>query len=152
MNIMVSACLLGHRCKYNGGDNYCEEARALTDRHNVIPVCPEFAGGLPTPRPPCEIVDGEVIGSDGVSRDREFRTGAALCLELAREKNIDLAVLQSRSPSCGVCTIYDGTFSGKLIEGSGVFASMLKENGFRVMDVAELKKGEGPAEDGSDTV
>ena len=143
MNIMVSACLLGHRCKYNGGDNYCEEARALTDSHNVIPVCPESAGGLPTPRPPCEIVDGEVMGRDGVSRDREFRAGAAQCLELAREKNIDLAVLQSRSPSCGVKSIYDGTFSGRLIEGMGVFAEMLKDSGFCVMDVEELKNDPG---------
>ena len=138
MNIMVSACLLGHRCKYNGGDNYCEEVRALTDRHKVIPVCPESAGGLPTPRPPCEIVNGEVVGSDGVSRDREFRAGAEICLELAKEKDIDLAVLQSRSPSCGVGKIYDGTFSGRLVEGSGVFASMLQANGIRVIDAAEL--------------
>lgn len=142
MKIMVSACLLGHRCKYNGGDNYCEEARALTDRHTVIPVCPESAGGLPTPRPPCEIVGGEVMGADGVSRDREFRAGAEKCLELAMEKDIDLAVLQSRSPSCGVGRIYDGTFSGRLTEGSGVFASMLKDNGFRVMDVADLRDTE----------
>ncbi|MBO4832239.1 MAG: DUF523 domain-containing protein [Oscillospiraceae bacterium] len=138
MNIMVSACLLGHRCKYNGGDNYCEEVRALTDRQKVIPVCPESAGGLPTPRPPCEIVNGEVVGSDGVSRDREFRAGAEICLELAKEKDIDLAVLQSRSPSCGVGKIYDGTFSGRLVEGSGVFASMLQANGIRVIDAAEL--------------
>ena len=83
-------------------------------------------------------MNGEVVGSDGVSRDRKFRAGAEICLELAKEKDIDLAVLQSRSPSCGVGKIYDGTFSGRLVEGSGVFASMLQANGIRVIDAAEL--------------
>ena len=138
MKIMVSACLLGQKCKYNGGDNYSAKVIDFIKGHEVIPVCPETAGGLTTPRLPCEIVNGRVINTAGESRDREFRAGAAACLELAKENNIDLAILQSRSPSCGVGRIYDGTFSGKLIEGSGVFASLLRENGFNIMDAGDL--------------
>ncbi len=135
---MVSACLLGQKCKYNGGDNYSEKVCAFISGHEVIPVCPEVAGGLPVPRPSCEIVNGVVTESDGISRDAAFRAGAEACLKVAKEKEIDLALLQPRSPSCGVDQIYDGTFSGKLIKGSGVFASLLRENGFRVLDADDL--------------
>ncbi len=138
MKIMVSACLLGRKCKYNGGDNFSEKVSAFVEGHEVISVCPEVAGGLPVPRPACEIVNGIVTDRDGNIRDKEFRTGAELCLQLAMEKKIDLAILQSRSPSCGAGRIYDGTFSGRLIEGSGVFAGLLQENGFRVMDAADV--------------
>ena len=138
MKIMISACLLGRKCKYNGGDNYCEKVVSFAEGHEVIAVCPEVMGGLPVPRPSCEIVNGEVIDKTGQSRDREFRKGADSCLQLAKEKGIDLAILQPRSPSCGVKQIYDGTFSGHLIEGSGVFASLLRENGFNVLDAEDL--------------
>jgi Uncharacterized conserved protein len=134
MKIIVSACLLGQKCKYNGGDNFSPGIAALGKEHDVIPVCPEAAGGLPVPRIPCEIVGGEVIDRSGVSRDLEFREGARKCLAIAEHEKIDLAILQSRSPSCGVGKIYDGTFSGRLREGSGVFASLLMEKGFRVTD------------------
>ena len=139
MRIMVSACLLGQKCKYDGGDNFSESVAALTDGNELIPVCPEMAGGLPSPRPACEIVDGTVMNCAGESRDREFREGAEICLELAKENKIDLAILQPRSPSCGVGRIYDGSFSGKLIDGSGVFASLLIENGFRVLNADEVE-------------
>ncbi len=138
MKIMVSACLLGQNCKYNGGNNLNEKVMRLLRSHEVIPVCPEIAGGLPVPRTPCEIVNGEILSAKGESKDREFRKGAAECLGIAKEKDIDLAILQSRSPSCGVKQVYDGSFSGKLIDGMGVFASMLKENGFRVIDAEDL--------------
>ena len=138
MKIMVSACLLGQKCKYNGGDNYCESLMDFLKGHEVIPVCPEVAGGLPVPRPSCEIVDGIVMNKAGESADREFRTGAGLCLKKAIDERIDLAILQSRSPSCGVNQIYDGTFSGKLIEGRGIFADLLMQNGFRIMDAADI--------------
>lgn len=138
MKIMVSACLLGQRCKYDGGDNYSEKLASFLEGHEVIPVCPEVAGGLPVPRTPCEIAGGVVINKDGENKDKEFRKGAAKCLKLAKEEQIDLAVLQSRSPSCGVGRIYDGTFSGRLIDGNGVFASLLLENGFRAIDIQEL--------------
>ena len=140
MKILVSACLVGRKCKYNGGDNLCESLLELGKKHELIPVCPETAGGLPTPRTPCEIVEGEVRTRDGQSRDREFREGARRCLEIAKEQHIDLAILQPRSPSCGVRQIYDGSFSGNLIPGAGVFAELLLEHGFRVLDVSELKE------------
>ena len=140
MKIMVSACLLGQKCKYNGGDNYNEKVTDFIRGHEVIPVCPETAGGLPVPRTPCEIVNGVVTDSAGIIRDKEFRAGAFLCLQLAKEKEIDLAVLQPRSPSCGVNRVYDGTFSGRLVEGPGIFAGMLRENGFKVIDAEDLEK------------
>lgn len=140
MKIMVSACLLGENCKYNGKNNNSERVREYLKGHEVIPVCPEMLGGLPTPRDPSEIVDGVVRNSRGVSVDRQFRDGAAEALRIARENGIDLAILQSRSPSCGVKEIYDGTFSGRLIPGQGIFASLLAENGFQVLDCEEIEK------------
>lgn len=137
MKILVSACLLGYKCKYNGGDNFTPSIAALAQEHTLIPVCPEVAGGLPVPRLPCEIVGGEVINTAGENKTAAFRAGAEQCLALAGEKRIDLAILQSRSPSCGVKQIYDGTFSGRLVEGSGVFAALLMEHGFRVMDAED---------------
>lgn len=104
----------------------------------IIPVCPEVLGGLPTPRTPAEIVNGEVFTQDGHSVDKAFREGALKALEIALAENIDVAILQSRSPSCGVNEIYDGTFSGTRIAGSGIFASLLKEHGIEVIDVEDL--------------
>lgn len=138
MRIMVSACLLGENCKYSGGNNRHEKVLEYIKGHEVIPICPEVMGGLPTPRPPAEIVSGEVINRLGVSVDREYRLGAEKALKLAREKQIDLAILQPRSPSCGTKEIYDGTFSGKRIPGMGVTAALLKENGYVVLGADEL--------------
>lgn len=140
MKILVSACLLGKNCKYNGGSNFSEHVMNYLCGHEAIPVCPELAGGLSVPRPPCEIVDGVVMNANGENVDAAFRAGAALCVERAKEEKIDLAILQSRSPSCGVNQIYDGSFSGKIIEGSGVFASALREAGFKVMDAEALNR------------
>ena len=138
MKIVVSACLLGQKCKYNGGDNYSSKVAEYIKGHDVIPVCPEAAGGLPTPRIPCEIVGGKVLNRNGESKDREFRAGAELCLKEALEAKADLAILQSKSPSCGVKQVYDGSFSGKLRDGSGVFAALMIENGFKVLDAEDL--------------
>ena len=134
MKIMVSACLLGENCKYSGGNNKDERVLSFLEGHEVIPVCPEVMGGLPTPRPPAEIVGAAVINREGISVDEQFRTGAKMALEIAQREKIDLAILQSRSPSCGVKEVYDGTFSGTRIPGRGVFAQILVENGFAVMD------------------
>ena len=134
MKIMVSACLLGENCKYSGGNNKDERVLSFLEGHEVIPVCPEVMGGLPTPRPPAEIVGAAVINREGISVDEQFRTGAKMALEIAQREKIELAILQSRSPSCGVKEVYDGTFSGTRIPGRGVFAQMLVENGFAVMD------------------
>ena len=135
--IMVSACLLGENCKYNGGNNRNEKVLALLAEHEVIPVCPEILGGLPTPRVPAELQNGIVVTKDGVSVDREFRLGAQKCLELAQREQPDLIILQSRSPSCGVRQRYDGTFSGTLIQGSRVTAGLLMQSGFHVVDVED---------------
>ena len=135
---MVSACLLGENCKYNGGNNRNPELLRLLSGHEIIPVCPEVLGGLPTPRIPAEIVNGTVVNREGVSVDDAFRYGAKKALEIAMQEKPDLIVLQSRSPSCGVKEIYDGTFSGKLIPGHGVFAEMALQAGFRVADVEDV--------------
>jgi uncharacterized protein YbbK (DUF523 family) len=138
MKILVSACLLGQKCKYNGGDNLSQKVLDYVKGHEIIPVCPEVSGGLPTPRIPCEIVDGIVRNKDGENKDKKFRSGAEICLKKAIDEKADLAILQSRSPSCGVKQIYDGSISGKLIDGSGIFASMLSQNGIKVMDVEDI--------------
>lgn len=138
MKIMVSACLLGQNCKYNGGNNYSEKVAQYVKGHEVISVCPEVEGGLPTPRIPCEIVGGVVTDRNGVNKDKEFRTGAQLGLQRALDEKVDLVILQSRSPSCGVKKIYDGSFTGQLIEGQGVFAELLIQNGIKVLDLEEV--------------
>ena len=145
MKIMVSACLLGENCKYNGGNNRNEELIRRLSGHTVIPVCPEVLGGLPVPRVPAEIVDGVVTNREGVSVDEAFRKGAAAALETALREQPDIIILQSRSPSCGVRQIYDGTFSGKLIPGMGMFAEMAQKAGFRVVDVEDVWEGEDGA-------
>ncbi|MBQ6183198.1 MAG: DUF523 domain-containing protein [Oscillospiraceae bacterium] len=138
MKIMVSACLMGENCKYNGGNNCNEKVLRLAADNEMIPVCPEQMGGLPTPRVPSEIADGVVTAKDGRNVDREFRLGAAKCLKIALREQPDLIVLQSRSPSCGVKQRYDGTFTGKLIDAPGVTAELLMKNGFHCVDVEDL--------------
>lgn len=138
MKIMVSACLLGENCKYNGQNNYSEKLTNFTEGHTVIPVCPEVLGGLPIPRSSCEIVNGVVLNKDGKSFDNEYHKGANLALEIAKKENVELIILQSRSPSCGVNQIYNGTFSGKKIKGQGIFASLAIKEGYKVIDIEDL--------------
>ena len=138
MKVMVSACLLGENCKYNGGNNLNPDLLRLLSGHTVIPVCPEVLGGLPVPRIPAEIVNGAVVNREGISVDDAFRRGAEKALELAAAERPDLVILQSRSPSCGTRQVYDGTFSGTLARGKGVFAEMVADAGFRVMDAEEV--------------
>ena len=139
MKIMVSACLLGENCKYNGGNNYNEKVMEYIKGHEVISVCPEVLGGLPTPRVPSEIVNGVVTTRDGRNVDSEFRLGAEIALKKAIEEKVDLVILQSRSPSCGVKQIYDGSFSGNKIDGQGIFVKLLMENNFRILDVEDIE-------------
>ena len=135
---MVSACLAGKNCKYNGGNNRNDKIMRLMEENEVITVCPEKMGGLPTPRVPSEVKDGVVTAKDGRIVDKEFRAGAAKCLEIAMREQPDLIVLrrgasplgQSRSPSCGVNQRYDGTFSGTQVDGAGVMAQLLMKHGF----------------------
>ena len=139
MKIMVSACLSGQNCKYNGGNNLNEKVMKLMAGNEVFSVCPEVMGGLSVPRSPSEIRDGIVMTKDGRDVDAAFCAGAQECLKLAVREQPDLIVLQSRSPSCGVNQRYDGSFTGKLIKGSGVTAELLIRHGFHVVDVEDLE-------------
>lgn len=136
--MLISACLLGINCKYNGESNYNQRIVDLTKDEKVIPVCPEQLGGLTTPRLPCEIVilNGErrVIRNDGIDVTEAFQKGAEETLKIAKMFNENIAVLKTKSPSCGSCQIYDGTFSGRVIEGSGLTAELLTDYHIRVFD------------------
>ena len=141
MRILISACLLGVKCRYDGSGRPCPAALALAGAHELIPVCPEQLGGLPTPRMPSEIRDGQVIRRDGVSVDEAYRRGAAEAARLAKLFSCELAVLKARSPSCGSGCIYDGSFTGTLIPGDGVTAALLKQQGLQVITEEELADG-----------
>ena len=138
--IIVSACLLGENCKYNGGNNYDPRVEAFVEGREVIPVCPEVLAGLGIPRIPIEIKDGKVIRRDGVVVDKAIRVAVAQILEQIKNEDIQCAVLKARSPTCGVRQVYDGTFTGKLVDGAGVLAQALKNAGYIVIDNEELEE------------
>ena len=138
MKILVSACLLGRSCKYNGGHNRSEKALAFAEGKEIIEVCPEALAGLGIPRVPIEIVNGELRDREGVSKDAPVREAIARILKEIEGQDIACAVLKSRSPTCGVRQVYDGTFSGTLRDGAGLFAQALMEAGIPVVDVEEL--------------
>ena len=138
MKIIVSACLLGNNCKYNGGNNRCQKVIDFVKDHEVIPVCPEQIGGLSTPRLPAEICNGKVVNTEGVSVDAEFSKGAEAALKIALEEGATHAILQPRSPSCGCKQVYDGTFSKTLIPGKGVFAQLLADHGIILLEPEDL--------------
>lgn len=138
--VLVSACLLGENCKYSGGNNYNKEVAALKKRYELISVCPEQLGGLPTPRVPCEIAAGRVVNQDGADKTEAFVLGARRSLELAQKHNCTLAVLKENSPSCGSGTIYDGSFTGKLITGNGITAALFVEKGIKVVGESQVNK------------
>lgn len=136
--ILVSACLLGVCCRYDGASKPNENVTKLRDRFVLIPICPEVDGGLPTPRTPSEGVGDKVLMSDGTDVTNNFRLGAEMALERAKTFGCAAAVLKARSPSCGSNKIYDGTFSGTLTEGDGVCAALLKKNGIDVYTGDEI--------------
>ena len=138
MKILVSACLLGENCKYNGGNNYCAAVAEFVKDKEILPVCPEMMAGMGCPRTPIEIVDGVLIDCNGNNVDTAMRQAVAQAMELAAGEEIQCAILQSRSPTCGVNQIYDGSFSGKLISGSGTFAEALKAAGYKVIDAEDI--------------
>lgn len=138
MKILVSACLLGRNCKYNGGNNYDPKVEQLLKDHVAVEVCPELAAGLGVPRTPIEIVNGEVRDRNGNSVDAALRRSIDMILEQVQTEGIRYAILKSRSPTCGVYQVYDGTFSGKLINGSGVLTQALLDAGCRVFDSEDL--------------
>ena len=132
MKIAVSACLLGHDCKYNGGNNRSQNVLDYIEGHEVIPVCPEVTGGMPTPRVPVELKNGRAINRDGEDVTEFFQKGVKLTMK--KMQDIDLAILQPRSPSCGCKQIYDGSFTKTLIAGKGMFAQALAEAGIPMID------------------
>ena len=138
MKVLVSACLLGRNCKYNGGNNRNEGVLDFLRGHEIVAVCPEVAAGMGIPRVPVEIVDGVVRDREGNSYDEQLRGAVARILEEIRLLGIDCAVLQSRSPTCGVNQVYDGAFTGTRKVGSGVLAQALKDGGYRVIDAEDI--------------
>ena len=136
--ILVSACLLGENCKYNGGNNLCPAVLAFTKGKEVVPVCPEMQAGYGCPRTPIEIANGILMDRNGNNVDAPMRKAIADILDSIHDQDIDCAILKSRSPTCGVRQVYDGTFSGKLVDGSGLFAQALKDAGYKVIDSEEV--------------
>ena len=137
--ILVSACLLGENCKYNGGNNFTPAVAELVKGREVLAVCPEMMAGMGCPRTPIEIVDGVLMDRNGNDVDAAMRKAVDQAMEVVRKEEIYCAILQSRSPTCGVNQIYDGTFSGKLITGSGIFARALKDAGYKVLDAEDIR-------------
>lgn len=140
MKLLVSACLLGINCKYSGSNNKSEEILQLAEHFDLIPVCPEELGGLPTPRPPAEIQGERVITKEGDDVTEQFLLGAQKTLAIARENNCTIAILKENSPSCASGMIYDGSFSKTLIDGQGLTTRLLLENNIRVLSEKQLQK------------
>lgn len=148
--VLVSSCLLGENCKYNGGNNYEAAVKERLKATEVVAVCPERFGGLPIPRPPAEIKGGggadvwtgqaKVVTEAGEDVTAQFIKGAQKTLELAQKHDCKLAVLKARSPSCGCRQIYDGRFSGQVKPGTGVTTALLVEQGIKVINEEEIDK------------
>jgi uncharacterized protein YbbK (DUF523 family) len=140
---LVSSCLAGINCRYDGKNNLNKKVADLVKKGKAIPVCPEVLGGLDTPRDPSEIIidqegNKRVVSEKGKDVTAEFKLGAEKTLKIARIVEAEKAILQQRSPSCGCGKIYDGTFSSNLINGNGLTAELLMENGIEVLTVADL--------------
>lgn len=133
--ILVSACLLGVNCKYNGGNNASDKVDEFLKSYEIIPICPEIMGGLPTPRVAAEQKGDKVITQDGKDVTEQYRKGAEECLFLAKKYDVKKALLKLRSPSCGYGQVYDGTFSHTLINKNGVTAELLLENGIEIINI-----------------
>lgn len=138
MKVLVSACIMGCNCKYNGGNNLNPKVVEFLKDKEIIEICPEMLAGMSIPRASAEIVDGYVTEYNGRDVHKEYEKGVELALEKIKDENIDLAILQSRSPTCGVNNIYDGNFNGKLIKGNGLFAKALIESGYKVIDSEDV--------------
>ena len=137
--LIISACLLGKPCRYDGKSKPCEGVEELKTCFTLIPVCPECMGGLPTPRTPAELLeDGRVVNREGIDVSSNYRAGAEEVLRVCQREGCDLALLKEKSPSCGKGRIYDGSFAGRLTDGNGVCAALLLQNGIRVFGESEL--------------
>lgn len=138
--LIVSACLLGKNCKYNGTNNKNEKVLSLAEKYDIVPVCPECFGRLPVPRAPSEIKNGGVFSKDGKDVTEFFKAGAEKALEAAKKSGAAKAVLKARSPSCGKGRIYDGSFTGRVIDGDGITAALFKKNGISVFTEDETEE------------
>lgn len=138
--ILVSACLLGEPCRYDGKSKPSEKVIALSEKYDLVAVCPECDGGLPTPRIPSERVGDRVFMKDGSDVTENYKRGAYIAYKACQDNSISIAILKARSPSCGKGKIYDGTFSGKLADGNGVTAEFLINNSIPVLTEEELDK------------
>lgn len=141
MNLLISACLLGVSCRYDGKTKPLDEKilNKLKEKHHLIPICPEIMGGLPTPRIPAEIAKyRRVLRRDGADITSEYEKGAHEALRLAKFFGCTTAILKARSPSCGRDVIYDGTFSDTLTEGDGITAELFRKNGIRIIREDEI--------------
>ena len=138
--LLISACLLGINCKYNGGNNALPpwKRKALEEKYRLVPVCPERDGGLSTPRLPSERLGERVLNRAGEDVTEAFCRGAALALETAEREGCRIALLKERSPSCGSGKIYDGSFRSTVIVGDGITAELLKQNGIAVLGESEI--------------
>ena len=143
MRLLVSACLLGVMCRYDGQSRPDQNVLGLLKNHVLVPVCPEQLGGLSTPRCPCEIQGDRVMSRDGDDRTAEYEKGALEALRLCRLFSCEAAVLKAKSPSCGLGCVYDGTFSGTLRPGDGVTAGLLKNSGVPVYTEKNLPEDWG---------
>lgn len=136
--LLISACLLGAPCRYDGASRISVPVEALAEKYELIPFCPEIYGGLPTPRTPSERVGERVMMRDGMDVTESFHRGAEAARELCATLGCRLALLKERSPSCGRGRIYDGSFSGRLTDGDGVTAEILQAAGVRVLGESEI--------------
>lgn len=139
MKVLVSACILGENCKYNGKSNRNQRAIDYLKDKETIPICPEILAGMKTPRPCAEIVNGIVMDENGNNVHSEYVHAVEKALNQMKDEDIDLVILQSRSPTCGVNQVYDGSFRGTLTTGMGLFAKALKQKGYQVIDVEDLE-------------
>lgn len=136
--ILVSACLFGCDCRYDGKNQKCEKLTELAKDNILIPVCPEQLGGLPTPRNPGERVGDKVISNKGADITAEYMKGAETALLIAKTNNIDYCIFKTNSPSCGKGVIYDGTFTGGKKSGNGVTTDLFLKNGYTVLTENEI--------------
>lgn len=136
--VLISACLAGYKCRYDGNSKPVKEIIDFICDNEVVLVCPEQLANLPIPRDPSEIVGDKVINSKGKDVTKEFKNGAKKALEIAIDNNVELAILKSKSPSCGKGKIYDGTFTRTLKEGNGLFADLCIKHGIKVISEKEF--------------
>lgn len=138
MKVLVSSCIIGCNCKYNGGNNLNPRVVEFLLDKEIIEICPEMMAGMSIPRESAEIVDGYITEYGGKNVHIQYEKGVRLALEKIKDEDIDLSILQSRSPTCGVNQIYDGSFTGKLIKGMGIFAKALIDARYNVVDSEDI--------------